>query len=232
MRKHLKLVLVLSGVLLISGGATAGAASLISGSNIQKGSIPMDALSDATQKRINLGVLGSLLRGPKGDKGDPGTNGTNGSNGSDGAKGDKGTHGSDGAKGEKGATGISNLESDGPYPGRSNPEYNLSGDQGAQSSLAWVGDNGAALQQTWVMCAPGKTALGGGFGDNDGGGQNKLNIVTSAPAQVVDGKLTYKAIDGDVAGSFVPNAWLVEGYNNNTSGELIVRPHVICAGVN
>lgn len=86
------------------------------------------------------------------------------------------------------------------------------------------------------MCPTGKTALGGGFGDNDGGGQNNLNIVSSVPTQVrpVAGggfELFYQPIAGDAAGSFVPNAWLVEGFNNNTSGELIVRPHVICAEV-
>lgn len=63
-----------------------------------------------------------------------------------------------------------------------------------------------------------------------------LNIVTFAPAQVRPAagggfEFFYQPIAGDAAGSFVPNAWLVEGFNNNTSGELIVRPHVICAEV-
>jgi hypothetical protein len=238
-RKHLKVVLVVSGVLLISGGATAGAASLISGSQIKKNSIPLDRLSKGTQNKIK-GVSGqSVTPGPRGPAGVNGENGANGINGAKGdtgatgAKGDKGDTGAKGNTGADGASGVTNLESDGPYPGRSDPANNLSGNQGAQSTLAWVGNNGSTLQQSWVKCAPGKTALGGGFGDNDGGGQDKLNVVTSAPAQVDGtGAITYAPIAGDAAGSFVPNAWLVEGYNNNTSGEIIVRPHVICAEVN
>jgi hypothetical protein len=222
-RKHLKVVLVVSGVLLISGGATAGAASLISGSQIKKNSIPLNRLTKQTQKKIQ-GVSGqSVVPGPRG---------ATGAAGAAGAKGDTGTAGAKGDKGATGDSGVNNLESDGPYPGRTDPENNLKDDQGAQSTLAWVGNNGATLQQSWVMCAPGKTALGGGFGDNDDGGQDKLNIVTSAPTQIDEnGAIEYAPIDGDDAGSFVPNAWLVEGYNNNTSGKIVVRPHVICAEV-
>jgi hypothetical protein len=133
--------------------------------------------------------------------------------------------------------GVSNFESDGPYPGRPDTQNNLQnlpGNQGAQSVTAWTGDNGVAMQQSWVMCPAGKAALGGGYGDNDGGGQNGLNIVTSAPVQVrptTGGgfEFFYQPIADDAAGSFVPNAWLVEGFNHNPGGELIVRPHVICA---
>jgi hypothetical protein len=59
-RKHLKVVLVVSGVLLISGGATAGAASLISGSQIKKNSIPLNRLTKNTQKKIQ-GVSGQSV---------------------------------------------------------------------------------------------------------------------------------------------------------------------------
>ncbi len=48
--------------------------------------------------------------------------------------------------------------------------------------------------------------------------------------QIDNGQLVYSAIDGDNAGSFVPNAWLVEGYNFSDQ-DLIVRPWVICAKV-
>jgi len=59
-RQHLKVVLVVSGVLLISGGATAGAASLISGSQIKKNSIPLNRLTKNTQKKIS-GVSGQSV---------------------------------------------------------------------------------------------------------------------------------------------------------------------------
>jgi hypothetical protein len=135
-----------------------------------------------------------------------------------------GPQGATGPAGPQGAPGISALESDGPYPGRPDSENNLSGDQGAQSTDPWVNDG--TLQSSWVQCPPGKTALGGGFGDNDGGQQDQLRIVTSAPTQVGG----YDPIPGDPAGSFRPDGWLVEGYYTGT-GEQIVRPHVICAVV-
>jgi hypothetical protein len=79
-------------------------------------------------------------------------------------------------------------------------------------------------------------ALGGGFGDNDGGNQDKLNIVTSSPVQI-DPKtleITYSPIEGDTAGSFVPNGWLVEGFYGGPEvppDGIIVRPWVVCAEV-
>jgi hypothetical protein len=96
--KHLKMVLVVSGVLLISGGASAGAASLISGSNIKKNSIPLNRLTKATQNKIKSGVSGQAVvpgqRGPAGTagiKGNTGAPGAAGANGTNGAKGDTGT---------------------------------------------------------------------------------------------------------------------------------------------
>ena len=112
MNKHLKLVVVVSGVLLISGGATAGAASLISGSQIKKNSIPLDRLSKGTQNKIK-GVSGqSVVPGPRGVAGVNGENGANGLNGAKGdtgatgAKGDKGDPGTNGAKGDPGTNGA------------------------------------------------------------------------------------------------------------------------------
>ncbi len=81
------------------------------------------------------------------------------------------------------------------------------------------------------MCAPDKIALGGGYSRADEAKSEfaGLQIVTSRPAQFKGGEEVYNAIKGDVDGSFVANAWLVEGFNNNASGELIVRPWVVCA---
>ncbi len=83
------------------------------------------------------------------------------------------------------------------------------------------------------MCAPGKVALGGGFGQDDVQTSN-LRIVTSSPIEIANGKTyfddpsVYKPIDPE--GSFVPNDWIVQGYNLGTQ-PLIVRPWVICATV-
>ena len=66
-----------------------------------------------------------------------------------------------------------------------------------------------------------------------------LQIVSSAPAQIVGGEVVsstggagFTPTPGDPAFSFKPNGWLVEGYNNNASGELVVRPWVVCAEIN
>lgn len=120
---------------------------------------------------------------------------------------------------------IKHLESDGPYPGETKLQ------QGDNSTSKWVADGGATLQSSWVQCAPGKTAVGGGFSRADEGAAafRDLQIVTSRPAQFKSGDEIYQAIPGDLDGSFVPNAWLVEGFNNGDNGVMIVRPWVVCA---
>lgn len=109
---------------------------------------------------------------------------------------------------------------------------------GRNSEATWDGDAGTALQQSWVRCAEGKAAVGGGFarGDEGASALGNLQIVTSSPAQVgargtvvpVTGGDT--PIEGDVAGSDVPNGWVVEGFNNGAT-DLVVRPYVVCAEV-
>jgi hypothetical protein len=94
-----KLVLVLGAVLLVSGGATAGAASLISGNKIKKNSIPFDRLSKNTQKKIGAVAGQSVVPGPRGAAG------AKGDNGAAGAKGENGGTGAAGAAGVKGDTG-------------------------------------------------------------------------------------------------------------------------------
>lgn len=126
---------------------------------------------------------------------------------------------------------VTGLESDGPYPSATQLQ------DGANSTKAFNGDEGVALQRAWVQCAPGKVALSGGFSRADEAVKSikNLQIVTSAPAQIKDGKVVtidggYAPIDGDKDGSFVPNGWVVEGFNNGTA-DLIVRPHVVCGNV-
>lgn len=123
---------------------------------------------------------------------------------------------------------VSGLESDGPYPGATQLQ------EGSNSTKKWAGDEGASLQRSWVRCPDGKKALGGGYSRADEGVEayKNLQIVTSQPAQVENGDPnTYNPIEGDPDGSYVPNAWLVEGFNNGTT-EMIVRPHVTCVAIN
>jgi hypothetical protein len=117
------------------------------------------------------------------------------------------------------------LEADGPYPGLTQLH------QGANSTKLWAADSGATLQQSWVTCAPGKRAVGGGFGQWDYSPEvvQNMQIVTSAPATIRNGQVVDTPIPGDVDQSIRPNGWLVEGFNNNPTTDVSVRPWVVCA---
>ena len=169
--------------------------------------------------------------GAQGAKGDTGAAGAQGAKGDPGATGPAGPAGPKGEKGDRGSPGLSDLEADGPYPGRSDPENNLHGDQGAQSTLMWMHGQPTVLQESWVMCAPGKVALGGGFGQDDVQ-TDQLVIVTSTPINITKDGVKYPAgTPTDEVGSLLaPNGWLVQGYNKSDL-DLIVRPWVICAKV-
>jgi hypothetical protein len=116
------------------------------------------------------------------------------------------------------------LEADGPYPGL------LQLQQGANSTALWAGDSGATLQTSWVRCARGKLATGGGFGQNDGSlaALKSVQVVSSVPATIRHGVVVDTAIPGDPDGSIRPNGWVVEGFNNGTAA-ISVRPWVVCA---
>jgi hypothetical protein len=126
---------------------------------------------------------------------------------------------------------ISGLESDSPYP--SATQLSDKPGNGANSTTKFVAGKPTVLQRAWVRCADGKTAIGGGYqrGDEGDAAIKGLQIVSSTPTQIdKDGKDAYVPITGDAVGSFVPNAWLVEGYNDGTT-DLIVRPSVVCANI-
>lgn len=121
--------------------------------------------------------------------------------------------------------GLQGLEADGPYPSATQLT------EGANSTDKWAA--GGGFSSSWVQCPEGKTAIGGGFSRADEGSAAfaGLQVVTSQPVQVKGGDpKAYEPIAGDVDGSFVPNGWLVEGFNNGDT-DLIVRPHVVCATV-
>jgi len=260
MRRALAIAFAVFAVLVVGTVANGGVQALITGANIKDGSIGSNDIRPGAirshdiqngtiaQRNLSIGLLTQLrgaqgAQGVKGDVGDTGDTGDTGAAGPAGPKGDAGTAGATGSAGlagpagpagPEGEIGISHLETDGPYPGSGLPP--LHDDQGGQSTAKWSGDepgDGTLLQQSWVMCAPPKVALGGGFGQNDDQ-TDKLVIVTSTPVQIAGGKTyledwsVYKPIDAE--GSFVPNGWLVQGYNQSLR-DLIVRPWVICAEV-
>jgi hypothetical protein len=121
---------------------------------------------------------------------------------------------------------LHQLEADGPYPGYTQLT------QGHNSTAKWVGDEGATLQQSWVQCAPGKHAVGGGYGQWDYAPEvvKNMQIVTSVPATIRGGKIVDTPIAGDPDQSIRPNGWLIEGFNHNAAGtDVSVRPWVVCA---
>lgn len=116
---------------------------------------------------------------------------------------------------------FSELESDGPYPGAT--DLGDLKDQGDNSDDMWTNDG--SRQTSWVECAPGKVALGGGYNLAADAGDAKAKDV-----QVVVSEPIGDAITGDKAGSILPYGWKVEGFYNG-EGDVIVRPWVVCAKI-
>lgn len=138
---------------------------------------------------------------------------------------------------ERAMRGFKNLETDGPYPGVPSLDLGSMENQGDNSDSLWAHDG--SRQTSWVECAPGKVALGGGFNLASDAGDvaaKTVQVVVSEPTQVEGGKTIYDdgsiyhPIPGDEAGSFVPNGWLVQGFNTGTT-DVVVRPWVICADI-
>ncbi|HEY9416102.1 MAG TPA: hypothetical protein VIQ30_15180, partial [Pseudonocardia sp.] len=103
--------------------------------------------------------------------------------------------------------------------------------QGANSTAKVPADGKS--HAVWVMCAEGKTALGGGYrvgADQGDAVAAKIQVTASEPTQIKDGKVDYTPIAGDAAGSFEPNGWLVEAINNGDTSAT-VRPWVTCAAI-
>lgn len=231
--KWLWAALALVAVLGITTAASATTRGLITGKMIAHHSINSKHLVNHTIQGHDLsqGLIKSLhgKMGPTGPQGPQGSVGATGAKGDTGAAGPQGAKGDTGPMGPQGPPGLSQLEADGPYPSLTQlSDYEGAG---ANSTDKWVSDpTGTTLQSSWVMCAPGKVALGGGFGWNDYN-TSKLVIVTSSPFYVDPATLqpgTPSSIDDE--GSIVPNAWLVQGYNMSDT-DLVVRPWVICAKV-
>ncbi len=155
-------------------------------------------------------------------------------------------HGELAERAQDGTDGVARLESDGARPGMTQLK-DFPGN-GENSTGVWTAGRVADFHTSWVTCPDGKAALGGGFSRDTANATalKGLQVVTSAPAQIntstADDPLTptdervvsmnggYTPVEGDAAGSFVPNGWVVEGFNNGNT-DLVVRPWVVCAAV-
>jgi hypothetical protein len=108
---------------------------------------------------------------------------------------------------------------------------------GAGYTHTWAGDGGANLNAIVAKCDPGQQALSGGFSTWGGsdvnesglpydlGGDNKsIQVTVSAP-------YTGEAYDETkYHGNIRPDRWVVKGYNNGDTDQ-IVRAWVVCATV-
>jgi hypothetical protein len=108
---------------------------------------------------------------------------------------------------------------------------------GANYEHTWPGDNGESLNTIIQKCPDGQVATGGGYSTwggsdvNEGGtpydlgGDNKnIQVTVSAP-------YTEEAYDPDkYGGNIRPTEWIVKGYNNGSTDQ-VVRAWVVCADV-
>lgn len=221
-------VVAVVGVVGLAAGTGATAASIVTGAQVKDGTITGRDIKDGsvwsrdlapwvskqytithdnsvTSKSVVDGSLEARDLSAAAKQSLKGNTGAQGEKGATGAQGEKG------AAGKDGAPGLSGLIAGSGY------------------NTTWQGDSGATLQTAREECPEGQYAIGGGFstwgGDKDLGGDNKnIQITVSAPYFEGD----YKPVDE--AGNFRPTEWVVKGYNNGTSDQ-IVRAWVTCANV-
>ena len=201
-------VAVLAGSALIVGAGSIGA---VANDLVTSRDIKNDTVSTADIKNDSIRLADINNRVEKQLAGQDGKDGVDGKDGKDGVDGKDGAEGPKGKDGVDGKDGVSNLIA------------------GAGYTDTWVGDGGASLQTARGECPAGQYALGGGFstwgGDKDLGGDNK-NIQVTVSAPYFEGDY----VPVDEAGNFRPTEWVVKGYNNGTTDQ-IVRAWVTCASV-
>jgi hypothetical protein len=216
--KHLKSPGVLLGIIavILAVAGTATAASLISGQNIEKGSIPLNRLSKGTQSL----VAKAGQPGPAGSRGVPGNDGVNGKDGATGAKGDtgaagaKGDTGSTGAKGDtggigpagpqgpigpKGSTGAAGADGAQGPAGPAGPV----GPQGVKGDTGAKGDPGkdGIVNATVDGGTPGKTAADSAVFNDYVGGDLVRDLTLAAGSYDIEATMSVRGPDDTISGS-------------------------------
>ena len=225
----MKRIMFLTVVALVAFAGVAYGAGKITGSSIKDNTLTGKDVKDKSLTTADLSD--GAKKALKGKTGAAGPQGAPGASGAKGDKGDTGDKGEKGDKGDKGEPGLSGLEADGPYPGVPGLDLGDMTDQGDNSDALWANDG--SRQTSWVQCPPGKVALGGGFdlaADAGDAAAKAVAVAVSQPTQIKNGAVVYEPIEGDEAGSFRPNGWLIQGFNAGTA-PVVVRPWVTCATV-
>jgi hypothetical protein len=192
--KHLKSPGVLLGIIavILAVAGTATAASLISGQNIEKGSIPLNRLSKGTQSL----VAKAGQPGPAGSRGVPGNDGVNGKDGATGAKGDTG------AAGAKGDTGSTGAKGDTGGIGPAGPAGPV-GPQGVKGDTGAKGDPGkdGIVNATVDGGTPGKTAADSAVFNDYVGGDLVRDLTLAAGSYDIEATMSVRGPDDTVSGS-------------------------------
>ena len=167
-------------------------------SEIRDASILTRDLSQATMDALK-GATGA-----KGDTGAKGETGATGAQGATGATGAQGPTGSRGRRGPQGAPGVANVIA------------------GAGYSHTWAGDKGAQLNTIIESCNEGSDTNAGGTPYDLGGDNKNIQVTVSAPY--------YEELynEANYGGNIRPSEWIVKGYNNGDTDQ-IVRAWVVCA---
>jgi hypothetical protein len=139
--------------------------------------------------------------------------------------------GTDGKPGDPGAPGVSGLHADAPYG------KNLPGQDSSDTAIP-----AGKTAVIWTACAPGESALGGGYRIGDLANESfatgdtvaypSLQVIASEAAFYKDGKLVNGAEAAPVNAnlSFAPNAWAVTVHNADDKAS-VARAWVTCAKV-
>lgn len=160
MTSRTKAIAVCASILALSGGASAGAHSLLTGRDIRNGSIAERDLSPRVRAKLKPGPVGPQgLPGVQGPQGDPGPRGLQGVPGETGSRGPQGLQGDQGPRGFTGADGQTGAQ--GPTgPQGPTGQDGVSGLQIVSGTLTVAANDGA--HAATVECPAGKSPVGGG----------------------------------------------------------------------
>ncbi|HET7195074.1 MAG TPA: hypothetical protein VFI99_08790 [Nocardioides sp.] len=208
LKNRISAVVAGSAVLVAIGATGAVAGTLITSHQIEDGTIRSVDVKDESLRVADLrpGAVDKL-------SGSEGAQGAVGPQGAPGLQGPQGEQGPQGDQGEQGGPGVSNLI------------------VGAGYTETWAANSyGESIEE----CPDGQYAIGGGYSTFGGyqthpgydlGGENRdIQVTVSAPYFKGD------YVPVDEAGNFRADQWVVRGYNNGDTDQ-VVRAWVVCANV-
>jgi hypothetical protein len=193
--------------LLVASSGTATAALVMTGKNIQDGTITAKDVKNRTlgTKKLTKKAVSSL-KGQRGPAGPQGLAGPGGATGVQGVQGPKGDTGAAGPQGPKGDTGVAQVTT-------------------RTGAIAFTANGTAEHKDHAVMCQAGETVVGGGYGlpqdfiDTGAGYVPLFSVLQSRPANAYGDP----AVNGQQ-----PRGWYVRALKGvDTDGAVAIT--VLCA---